>query len=289
MARLIFAFAVCGAVFAVPAAAQNGNPETPAPQSAPSEAAPTPAVPALPLPPPAPYDESLAQAPSPAPQEAPVAEVPSPAPQEAPVAEVPSPAPPDAPVAEAPSLVPHNPPVAQAPPPALPDAPVAQVPPPAPAEQPVAESKATDNLTVDSPPQNDTAAESKPENTEGRFTFSRMNEGYVRLDNRTGQVSFCSKRTVGWTCQLAPEDRGVLENEIARLQGENATLKKDFLTRGLPLPGAIKAEPPAEQTGRTFRLPTDPDLDRMKVLVEQVWRRLVEMISTLQKDVMKKS
>ena len=133
-------------------------------------------------------------------------------------------------------------------------------------------------------------AEGKPvENSESRFTFSRMNDGYVRLDNRTGQVSFCSKRTVGWACQLAPEDRGALEHEIARLQEENVSLKKEFLARGLPLPGSIKSDPPAGQNERPSSLPSDPNIERMKVMVENAWRRLVDMISALQKEVLKKS
>jgi hypothetical protein len=161
---------------------------------------------------------------------------------------------------------------------------------PAPEQAPVAEGKASENLPVEGAPQSGAATESKPaENAEGRFTFSRMNDGYVRLDNRTGQVSFCSKRTVGWTCQLAPEDRGVLENEIARLQEENASLKKELLARGLPLPGSMKGEPPVVHNERTFSLPSDPNIDRMKLIVEKAWRRLVDMISALQKDVLKKS
>jgi hypothetical protein len=157
---------------------------------------------------------------------------------------------------------------------------------PAPQERPILEGKATDN-PGDSKPQELGAAESKPD--ESRYTFSRMHDGYVRLDNRTGQVSFCSKRTVGWTCQLAPEDRGVLENEIARVQEENAILKKELLGRGLPLPGPVKPDPPIARGDRPFSLPADPTIDRMKVFVEKVWRRLVDMISTLQKDVLKKS
>lgn len=157
---------------------------------------------------------------------------------------------------------------------------------PAPHERPLLEGKANDS-PGESKPQELGAAESKPD--ESRYTFSRMHDGYVRLDNRTGQVSFCSKRTVGWTCQLAPEDRGVLENEIARVQEENATLKKELLTRGLPLPGAVKADPPVARGERPFSLPADPNIDRMKVFVEKIWRRLVDMISTLQKDVLKKS
>ena len=37
---------------------------------------------------------------------------------------------------------------------------------------------------------------------------------------------------------MVPDERSALETEIARLQGENATLKKELLARGLPLPGA---------------------------------------------------
>ncbi len=162
------------------------------------------------------------------------------------------------------------------------------LPAPTPQEKPSAVGKASESLGIESAPQNGAAAEGKPaESGESRFTFSRMSDGYVRLDNRTGQVSFCSKRTVGWTCQLAPEDRGVLENEIARLQEENASLKKELLTRGLPLPGTMKGEPPVARNERSFSLPSDPNIDRAKAAVEKVWRQLVDMITMLQKDVFK--
>jgi len=158
------------------------------------------------------------------------------------------------------------------------------------AEIPVAEGKMPETLPAENAPQNSAPADAKQaENSESRFTFSRMNDGYVRLDNRTGQVAFCSKRTLGWACQLAPEDRGVLENEITRLQEENVSLKKEFLARGLPLPGSIKSDPPVVQNERPSTLPSDPNIERMKVMVENAWRRLVDMISALQKDVLKKS
>ena len=156
-------------------------------------------------------------------------------------------------------------------------------------EIPEAETKAPGTVPGVSVPPNGAAETKPPENADRRFTFSRMNEGYVRLDNRTGQVSFCSKRAVGWTCQLAPEDRAVLENEIVRLQEDNASLKKELLVRGLPLPGSMKGEPPVAPNERRFSLPNDPSLERMKVAVEKAWRRLMEMISALQKDVLKKS
>ena len=82
------------------------------------------------------------------------------------------------------------------------------------------------------------ADDATPDSGGGRYTFSKVAEGFLRLDTQTGEVSVCSQRTVGWACQAVPEDRAVLENEIARLRKENAALKKDMLTRGLPLPAA---------------------------------------------------
>lgn len=174
-------------------------------------------------------------------------------------------------------------------------APLQPMAPPAPydsQEPPVAESKASANPLIESAPQNGATAGTKPANTgngASRFTFSRETDGYLRLDHRTGQVSFCSRRAVGWTCQLAPEDRGVFENEIARLQEENAALKKELLTRGMALPGTMKTEPPVARNDRPFALPTDPTIDRVKGMVEKAWRQLVDMITTLQKDVLKKT
>jgi hypothetical protein len=129
-----------------------------------------------------------------------------------------------------------------------------------------------------------------PESDDSRFTFNRADDGYLRLDGRTGQVSICSRRTVGWACQLVPDERGALEAEIARLQTENAALKKDLLARNLPLPGVVKPDPPAPKPDEPrLQLPSDADLNKVVTFIEKVWRRLVEMIVNLQKDVLRKS
>src|SRR5262249_36410369 len=65
------------------------------------------------------------------------------------------------------------------------------------------------------------AQSTAPESDDSRYTFNRIDDGYLRLDGRTGQVSICARHPVGWTCQAVPDERAVLEAEIARLQGEN--------------------------------------------------------------------
>jgi hypothetical protein len=134
------------------------------------------------------------------------------------------------------------------------------------------------------------SAESRPPDGGGtRYTFSRVQDGYLRLDSHTGQVSLCSKRAVGWACQMLPEDRNAFETEIARLQDENAVLKKDLPARGLALPGDVKPDSALAQRDPIFRIPSDAQIERVKGIIEKAWHRLVEMIANLQKDVLKKS
>src|SRR5665213_4369431 len=62
-----------------------------------------------------------------------------------------------------------------------------------------------------------------------RYSFNRVGDGFVRLDNVSGQVAFCSPHTVGWACEAAAEDRAALEKEIARLQDEVAGLRLSLI------------------------------------------------------------
>jgi hypothetical protein len=126
------------------------------------------------------------------------------------------------------------------------------------------------------------------EGDDGRYSFNRVEDGYLRLDTRTGQVSLCGRRQVGWACQVIPDDRIVLESEITRLQSENGALKKQLLSRGIPLPGGIRP-PPAPEKPETVPKSAESDFDRVVTMVETMWRRLVEMIANLQRDIMKKS
>src|SRR5437588_3848259 len=134
-----------------------------------------------------------------------------------------------------------------------------------------------------------TAQGTSSDSEDSRYTFNRAGDSYLRLDGRTGQVSICSRRSVGWACQLVPDERTALEAEIARLQGESAALKKELISHNLPLPGTIKPEVAAPKPDEPrLQIPSDADLNKMMNLMEKVWRRLVEMIVTLQKDFLNK-
>lgn len=131
-------------------------------------------------------------------------------------------------------------------------------------------------------------AQNAPDNEDGRFTFHRADEGYLRLDGRSGHVSLCARRPAGWLCQAVPDERAALESEIARLQGDNARLKKELLSRNLPLPGGSRPEMTGRGEESRPQLPSDAELNRIMAFIEKVWKRMVEMIVTAQKDLMKK-
>jgi hypothetical protein len=124
---------------------------------------------------------------------------------------------------------------------------------------------------------------------EGRYTLHRADDGYLRLDGHTGQVSTCTRGPEGWACQAVPDERRPLEAEIGRLQAENAALKKELLARNSALPDGASPAPPATveaPSPRTPRAPSDPEFKRMMTLAEKVWRRVVEMVMEAQRDLL---
>ncbi|MEA2935847.1 MAG: hypothetical protein QOD74_2493 [Variibacter sp.] len=132
-----------------------------------------------------------------------------------------------------------------------------------------------------------------PDNENGRYTFKESADGIVRLDGRTGQVSLCNKRTAGWACQVIPDERTALDTEIARLQADNAALKRELITRGLALPSNVKPErgdaAAAKSPDVTLKLPSDAEIERMMAFMEKIWRRFVDIVQGMQKDIEKKS
>jgi hypothetical protein len=127
-----------------------------------------------------------------------------------------------------------------------------------------------------------------PESENGRYSFNPVADGVLRLDTRTGQISQCNRRDVGWACKVIPDERAALETEIARLQGENAALKKELLARGLPIPG-VSNPSDAKPGAPELNLPSDTEVDKVISFLERVWRRLVEVGRNIQKDVEKKN
>jgi hypothetical protein len=125
-----------------------------------------------------------------------------------------------------------------------------------------------------------------------RFSFNRVENGFLRLDNENGQVAFCSAQTTVWACQALSIDRSALEKEIARLRDEVTALRKEITALKEPPPPRPPANltPPSDKTADVIiKLPTQEDVARVRDFMEETWRRLVEMITAVQKDMMRRS
>lgn len=120
-----------------------------------------------------------------------------------------------------------------------------------------------------------------PPSPEARWSFKRVDDGFVRLDNTTGQVAHCTPRSTGWACQAVAENRAALEKQVVQLQTEVASLKREI--------AALRAARPSpdQGSGVSLRMPTQQDVARARDYLADSWRRLVEMIMQFQHDVLR--
>lgn len=148
-------------------------------------------------------------------------------------------------------------------------------------------------------------AQMMPDTENGRYTLAPVADGVLRLDTRTGTMSTCNSKRIGWACYAMPDEREALDAEIGRLQKDNAALraqlaqrdsatgkiedalpKTDSLRKDAPKDSSKNAEKPADsQRKLELTLPSDRDIERAMNFLERAWRRLIEMADRVQKDV----
>lgn len=112
-------------------------------------------------------------------------------------------------------------------------------------------------------------AQPTPLSDNWRFRMQKVEEGFLRLDAQTGQVSLCRSRDGGWVCETAADDRAALEAEIKRLADRVATLERQ----------AKEQAPPSQ-----LRVPTDAELDQMMSFFERVMKRFRGVVENLKKE-----
>jgi hypothetical protein len=99
----------------------------------------------------------------------------------------------------------------------------------------------------------------------------------------------CTRKAIGWACQLVPDERAALEAEIARLQGESAALKKELLAHDLPLPGAASPQSSVPPETPRPQLPGQAEVNKLVAIMDRLWRRLVDMVWTLQREILRRT
>ena len=136
-----------------------------------------------------------------------------------------------------------------------------------------------------------------------RYSFHRVGEGFVRLDLRTGELVAVRLGRHRLVLQARARRACGAGGEIARLQRENAALKKALLSKGIELPPGAIAEAPsparrrassAGEGARCYAAAAEISercrpRPRHRLHVKKVWRKLVDMMVDLQRDMQRKS
>jgi hypothetical protein len=180
---------------------------------------------------------------------------------------------------------------------------------PSPSEPPAGTPSPAPQPSQDATPHQEPASQRNPDARSGpsyRFAFHPRGDGYLRLDRVTGALSLCAPDGAAWSCVAARDERTALDLEIARLQRDNAALKSALLERGGDLPAGMAPPPPRTASavnGEAAGPATDdgvprppqtvpptpgtmpaPGERRIMDAVEKSWRRLVDVMSDLRRE-----
>ena len=104
---------------------------------------------------------------------------------------------------------------------------------------------------------------------ENRFVMLPSEDGFVRLDTFTGEMSACSKAEGQIICRMAADERRALEEEIDLLE-ERIVALEEALENGV-------AEP---RNG----FPSDEEIDRTFGVMEKLMRRFLGVIEDFEKE-----
>ena len=103
-----------------------------------------------------------------------------------------------------------------------------------------------------------------------RYTLERTENGFVRLDTRTGEMSICTEKTGQLVCRLAADERRAFEESLSDLSARVEALEK-----------RLDALAPAEQGSG---IPDEAELDRALNAMEKMMRRFFGMVEELEKE-----
>jgi len=124
----------------------------------------------------------------------------------------------------------------------------------------------------------------------GRYSFAPVDEGFLRLDHESGEVALCRSQSGSWSCATVAAGGGYsAQKEIDDLRNQLAALKKELADlREPPRPPADLTPKSDDNVTMKLELPTKEDIVRARGFIADTWRRLVDMIESLQKDMMRK-
>lgn len=121
-----------------------------------------------------------------------------------------------------------------------------------------------------------------------QYHIVELENGVLRIDRQTGDISECNETQNGWVCRLSADDRLAYEAEINRLDAEVDRLEEELLAARQTPADDFSLTPDSDVDNPSVRerldLPTDEELDAVMDTAEEVMRRFFGMVEELRED-----
>jgi len=106
-----------------------------------------------------------------------------------------------------------------------------------------------------------------------RYTMEKSENGYVRMDRKTGEMSICEERSGQLVCKLAADEHSAFQDEVDRLQDRLSGLEK----RVAEIETASRLNPNA-------LLPDEESFEKSLGYMERFFRRFMDIVKDLDQD-----
>src|SRR5688572_10369634 len=110
-----------------------------------------------------------------------------------------------------------------------------------------------------------------------RYRLEKTPGGYVRMDTRTGEMSFCQEKWGELVCKMAADERTAVQDEIERLQSDMKALEDRLATVKALEDRVVKLE--NSMTARIEQsLPTEEDFNKTMSYMERFFRGFMAIV-----------
>ncbi|MCF6322027.1 MAG: hypothetical protein L3J32_09700 [Rhizobiaceae bacterium] len=140
--------------------------------------------------------------------------------------------------------------------------------------------------------ENTQSSETAPVSPGQRFQIEREGNGFVRLDKKTGETSFCQTVNDVLVCRLAVEERDTLHREISDLQNK-LTAEKEKLAAldetGSSQQSQVRPKDGVPDTSKregagSERDEFEQEMDRALDITRRTMRKLFSAVKELRKE-----
>ena len=106
-----------------------------------------------------------------------------------------------------------------------------------------------------------------------RYRLEKSEQGYVRMDTQTGEMSICEERTGQLVCKLAADERAAFQDDIDRMQSKLSALEQRI--------AAIEENPLMKPQAL---LPSEEDFEKSLTYMERFFRKFMDVMRDVDKD-----